>query len=525
MNMSSKLTNLLNDRNLLLIFLGALLYGLSFPPFNLTYGSFVAFIPLYKIVSENPTASKQRWYFFFFGLFAAIIAVHWIYFNVGAPPLTRFISGTLLLIAEGGFQVLVALGLLLCRKLFKEKTIWLLPLFYLGVEQFKIYEELAFPWITVYNSIVNADTLIQFADIGGANFLTLFILYTNLFLFKGYQSLKRKESFRNVFKRVLPAFILLLGFHFYGVYRIHDLSGDNSAGKTANIALIHANLGAKEKWERKNFSRIVSDQIDLSEQAAKQKPDLIVWGESNFPGYLQNYPGYYKFFNNFAQRWRTNLLIGSLGFEFKGEKEDKYNSAFYFAKDGQASRYDKILLVPFGEVFPFSYLFPILKDISLGQSNFSRGAKQKIFSLKNDAKKSLLFAVNICYEGIFSYLNAGFVKSGADILVNISNDAWYGNSAEIYQHNMYNRFRAIENRTPVIRLANKAQNFVFNPDGSFKKMFDSDKEVMHIEKITTSNRISFFTRNYQILRKFYTLVPILLLLAGFFYRFWIKLKR
>ena len=268
----------------------------------------------------------------------------------------------------------------------------------------------------------------------------------------------------------------------------------------------------KEKWEKEQFREIVETQFNLSEAAITEidstigKTDLIIWGETNFPGYLQVKPQYYSRFRRFARKNKVNMLIGSLGFDrirTDDENDDvvlKYNSAFNFSESGEVIRYDKIKLVPFGEVFPYSNMFSFLKEISLGQANFDRGTEQTIFTLKNKNDESINYAVSICYEGLFSYYNAEYAKLGSNFFVNISNDAWYEGSTEIYQHSRFNIYRAIENRRSVVRLANKAENSYIEPSGKLNVLFDKDEVIAKTVNIVSNDEKTFFTKNHKIIK-------------------------
>ena len=511
---SSKVIYTQKLKKIILLILSGMLYGFLFPPVESSYFIFIILIPLISVLKQDKSKRESFNSSFIWGFSAAFIAAFWIFSNVGTTFLLRIVSGIGLMTIVGTFYGFFGLFFYLLKKYFGKRYIWFLPLAWIGMEHIMLYDQFTFPWVTLSNTMTYKLEFIQITDTLGSSFISFVIVLFNVIIYRIIEEfffLKNKKQM--IILPILGISIFLVLFY-YGENRLTEinksLANQESNYKTTNVSLIYPNLGAKEKWEKKNFNNIVETQFELSESAVKKdssigKSDLIIWGETNFPSYLQVRPKYYSRFKRFAKKNKINLLIGSLGFNrirVDGEEDKvlKYNSAFNFAENGEVVRYDKIKLVPFGEVFPYSNILPFLKEISLGQANFDRGIEQKIFTLKNKKDESINYTVSICYEGLFSYYNAEYANLGSNFFVNISNDAWYEGSTEIYQHSRFNIYRAIENRRSVVRLANKAENSYIDPTGKLTVLFDKDIRIAKTVNIVSNDKKTFFTKNHNIIK-------------------------
>ena len=517
-----------------------MLYGFIFPPIESTYFVFIILLPLIAVLKQDKTKRNSFNSSFIYGFSAAFIAAFWIFSNVGTTPFLRVLSGLGLMTIVGTFYGFFGLFFYLLKKNFGKYYIWFLPLVWIGMEHIMLYDQFTFPWVTLYNTMTYKLNFIQISDTFGSSSISFLIVLFNVII---YRFLEEIFFLKNKTKIIgFPAFAIsiFLLISFYGENRISqidkELADTNSNFKFTRVSLIYPNLGARYKWDKENFNEIVETQFALSDQAMDVdstfgKTDLIIWGETNFPGYLQVRPKYYSRFKRFAKKNSVNLLIGSLGFnrvQIDGEKDNtllKYNSAFNFAEDGKVVRYDKIKLVPFGEVFPYSNVLPFLKEISLGQANFDRGKIQTIFTLKNNKNEDVNYTVSICYEGLFSYYNAEFARLGSNFFVNISNDAWYEGSSEMYQHSRFNIYRAIENRRSVVRLANKAENSYIDPSGKLTVLFDKDIQIAKTLNIATNDEHTFFTKYHEIIKYIIIYSNLLLLVFAIVKKYYLKNKK
>lgn len=320
----------------------------------------------------------------------------------------------------------------------------------------------------------------SFVGAYGLSWLIVFVNLAFLFLFELAFRHKREDGILSLFSFLILGFIL--SFYFGSQWRSVD--APKIQADTVLIASIQGNIPQEGKWDPKNKDLIIKTYEGLSRIVpAEEKPDLIIWPEAAFPGYF-NLDRDRSRVMDLAKELGTPILLGSPRLELiqthqtvpstagtafqnlsrnvpgTGEAQEvatevSYNSAFLV--DDQSSvveRYDKMRLVPFGEYVPWRLIFgPIGIErlaYSFGVSDFVAGKEAKVFSLKEKHQ----FSVLICFEDIFPFLARRFAEKGAEFLIVITNDAWFGKSAAPYQHLQASIFRAIENGIPLIRSAN-----------------------------------------------------------------------
>jgi len=258
----------------------------------------------------------------------------------------------------------------------------------------------------------------------------------------------------------------------YGGVRIAQLQHEKYDG-SVKIAMVQGDIPQSIKWDPNFRPSSFGVYVDQTLHAAREHPDLIVWPEAAAAFYVQPdnvYPlaalasdaEYRQRLLQLAREAHTPLLFGAPALRFTPEEIDSFNRAYLVSADGKiVDYYDKIDLAPFAEYVPARKLFGFfVHKVVVGLGEFVPGTRQTLFDVKG-AK----LAVLICYEGIFPDLSRRAVANGADILVNITNDAWYGRSSAPYQLLAMSAMRSVETHTPMVRVANTGISAVIEPDG------------------------------------------------------------
>jgi apolipoprotein N-acyltransferase len=195
-----------------------------------------------------------------------------------------------------------------------------------------------------------------------------------------------------------------------------------------------------------------------------RRTDLIAWPESPAPGFEETNPAFRDAMSELARKAKAPIIVGNIGVD--GDRSvkrgyDMYNSADFIAPDGSfVGRYDKMHLVPFGEYTPYKRLFFFAGSLLEDVGTFDAGTRRTLFDVGGHK-----YGTFICYESIFADEVRHFSQLGADVLVNISNDGWYGDTSAAWQHLNMVRMRAIENHRWVLRATNTGVTAAIDPYG------------------------------------------------------------
>jgi apolipoprotein N-acyltransferase len=258
------------------------------------------------------------------------------------------------------------------------------------------------------------------------------------------------------------AFLIIIGMA--GWFRIAGHSGSDAPCK--KIALLQSNID-QFRWSNKMLDTAFAASESLALAAAAERPDLMILPESALLCYLDHRREYRERVFSWVKKTRIPLIFGSLDWQNapEGSSSDYfvYNTAF-FADTGASmlKPYYKQRLVPFSEAIPFEGLFPILSRVNLGEADFMRGTDPTVFKTGG----GLSMVPLICYESIFpGYVRSRVRSGGANLIVNITNDGWFGRSSGPRHHAMMARMRSIENGISLARCANSGISMFVDPLG------------------------------------------------------------
>jgi len=304
-----------------------------------------------------------------------------------------------------------------------------------------------FPWAMLSHSQWRILPLLQILDLTGAYGLSFLLCAVNLSLHLGFTNPK------GIWK-VLPITMVLFGLVLgYGFLKLKGPPPRTSF----KVGIIQGNVNQSEKWDRSLKERILKVHETLTVEILQENPHLILWPETAFPGYFPQDRLSDKMLE-LSQKGKVPILFGSL----RRESGRVYNSAFLISRGKIMGHYDKVHLVPFGEYLPLrdllEGLFGPFEETVPG--DISPGRTVEVFETPLGR-----FSVLICFEIIFPDLSRAAVRGGADFLVTITNDAWFGRTSAPYQHLAQAVFRAVEVRRWVLRSANTGVSAVVDPRG------------------------------------------------------------
>ncbi len=338
-----------------------------------------------------------------------------------------------------------------------------IPSLWVGLDWFRSIFLTGFPWMDLGYALYNIPSFIQIADLVGHHGVSFLIVLANVFIFQVIKGAKEGES------NLLPFLItlsLITAAGYYSVTRSQEIgrlvgSGD---GTTARIGIVQGNMDQSEKWSPVKQQETVEKYISLSERLSYgEKSQLIVWPETALPFYPPANE-YMLPLRQLVKRSNIGLLTGAPWYEIVDRKARKvkfYNSGFLLtASQGIEGKYYKHHLVPFGEYVPLKKFLPFLDPLVEAVGDFSPGQIAKPIQWQK-AQMGLL----ICFESVFPELSRQWVLQGANLLVNLTNDAWYGRSSAPHQSLAMAVFRAVETRRSLVRSANTGISAFVSPTG------------------------------------------------------------
>lgn len=219
-------------------------------------------------------------------------------------------------------------------------------------------------------------------------------------------------------------------------------------------------------------------------------PDLVVWPESPAP-FVQGDPRLQQALSSVALQTHAPLIVGGIGADYDPHAQawNMYNSAMVVNAQGQmVGRYDKIHLVPFGEYIPFQNLLRFAHKLTGRVGQFSRGTTRQTFLLDGHR-----YGVFICYESVFADEVRHFAANGAEVLVNISDDGWYGDTSAPWQHLNMVRMRAVENRRWLLRDTNTGVTAVIDPYGRVRESIPRHQVDALPAQFAFSSDVTFYS--------------------------------
>ncbi len=477
-----------SPRDYLLALLSGAFLALSFPKPDLSVMAWFAFVPLLLSIARKSPARAFR-----LGMVCGLTAyggiLYWLNIVMtlyGKLPWAISFSLFLVLAAYLAFYVGVVAMLVRRGEIAGISPLLSFPTLWVGFEYLRSFALSGFPWASLGYSQYRVLPLIQIADITGVYGLSFLIVFANVVLLRIIKgAVMRGPSVYPTKSAALLVLLLVLSLS-YGFTRLNSVE----SGAPLKVALVQGNIPQDVKWDPDFQESTVAVYEKLTREAVSDGADLVVWPESALPFYFQSGGEYTRRVESLAANLNAFMVVGSPAAEQKQEKIRYLNSAFLLSPTGTVvGRSDKIHLVPFGEYVPLAKLLPFVHKLVVGIGDFSAGEGTIPLSIGKEK-----IGILICFEGIFPELSRGYVKAGSRLLVNITNDAWYGRSSAPYQHLSMTVFRAVENRVPLIRAANTGITAIIDSKGHIRGMTQLFKETYLAGEVRFGTVEAIYTR-------------------------------
>jgi apolipoprotein N-acyltransferase len=482
-------------------------------PYRRTFFAWLAFVPLlYGLLSaqnlRHPKALQR-------GTFAAYVMgvlwfvgnCYWIYQTMlyygGLPP---FISAGILIaysLILGLYFAAFGLVLTVTARAFRSPHYALLaaPFFWVALELLSA-RLTKVPWDLLGYSQIGNYLLCSLAPFTGVYGLTFVLVAGNALIAWGL--LAPKYRLPIFISGLLLALVLQNGDHF----------APPPAPVQATAVLLQQNLNVNQdnSWPGTEYDEHMSQFLKLSTRTCGPydagmpeldaypvtpdcpvvpvTPGIILWPESPAP-FFDKDPRLLAGLRTLALTMHAPVIAGTTSLDANGLHSDMYNSALFVGLDGAVvGRYDKIHLVPWGEYIPYKRFFSFAKNLTQQAGDMTHGWRRILFNTGDHS-----FGVFICYEEIFGDEIRLFVKRGAQVLVNISNDGWYGDTCAPWQTLDMSRMRAVENRRWVLRDTNTGLTTIIDPYGRLTASIPRHMLSSLAAKYGYRSDLTFYTRH------------------------------
>jgi apolipoprotein N-acyltransferase len=502
-----------------------------FPKYDLGLLAWVALIPLHIALDGLSRRMQAFWLGWLAGIISSTGIMAWVVtamHTYGKVPLVFSYGIMLLLTAYLGLYVgLYSAGVVWFRMLVPRYGLFAAPCLWVALELLKTYVLSGLPWSLLGYSQYRQLDVIQIADHLGVYGVSFLIVLTNVALAELYLWLM--PLFRGFRPARLPWELVTTAAMLVGLSWAYSTSLIASEGiehpkGTLQIAVVQPNIDQAIKWDQAYRDETLQ-RYDRLTGSFGYGADLIVWPEAATPFIYEREPVYQLQLVAMANRASAPLLFGSPAVRFDNDRKPfLLHSVYLLAPDGQLlGRYDKQHLVPFGEYIPLksSVLFFLDKMVE-GIGDFQAGPGPTIlsFQLKESdgatPARRVKFGVLICYEVIFPDLVRRIAGSGAEFLVTITNDAWFGDSSAPYQHFSMVVFRSVENHLAFARAANTGVSGFIDPFGRIISASPIFTQTALQAEIPIRQTKTFYSRHGDVFAYGCVLISLLFCLYGIF---------
>ena len=438
-------------------------YALGTPGYDVPGLPFVCLAPLLALAGSAGSVRQAAWRGWVGGTAGSVPLYYWIAYTLAVQGKLGWGLGVLaafLVSAYVGAYFSVAAAA--ARRLedrFGERGLWLFPAVWIALEMARSHLFTGFPWMLLGYSVAGSATLRQAADLAGVPGLSFLLALSGVSV---YLAVKRifEGSLAAAAIRLTPAAAAILFLALYGRFEPAIPAGSAGGVDEVKVAIAQGGIDQSVKWDPGNQWGTLEIYRELTRTARDAGAQVVVWPETAAPFF-------YGWEARLSRRLGAIVAEGGIPVVFGAPWFDPasggkyYNSVFHMDGRGVVlGRYDKRHLVPFGEYIPLREVLFFLQKLTVGVEDFSSGTAPALFRV--DGRP---VAASVCYEALFPGLFREGVRGGAEWFVNVTNDAWFGDTVAPVQHLAMARMRCVEFRRPMVRAANSGISAVIDAGG------------------------------------------------------------
>ncbi|HET7433430.1 MAG TPA: apolipoprotein N-acyltransferase [Thermoanaerobaculia bacterium] len=438
--------------------LSGVLFALAFPTYSLGWLAFLALTPLLVAIVR----ARGTWEAFFLGwtsqAVAWLVMVPWVVRVMSYYGGLPYVVGVALFVAMALYLGLFggAFGAIVKRLRVGERFLpWLfIPLAWAAIEYARTYLLTGFPWNLIATAIVDSSSLIQLDRAAGPYLIGFLIVLPSAML--AWWITQRPPAIARILVFGTLGIIALVWWG-TGLVATKLVARPNGSPVTT-AALLQPNITQQMRWDEANVVAIYRKMMEMTVDAAKHGAQVIIWPESTVPLSYTETDFFRQSIEETSRRLNVDIILGSVATD-PARPRRLWNSAFLVSGGKTIGHYDKIRLVPFGEYVPLRKMLFFAEKLVHEVGEFEFGTND--FPLTGRLK----YGPAICYEIVYPQITRTQIRHGADVLVTITNDAWYDGTSAPAQHFAQARLRAIEGDRYLLRAATTGISAFVDPTG------------------------------------------------------------
>jgi apolipoprotein N-acyltransferase len=512
--------------------LSALLLLLSFPPFNLNFLAWISLAPLLYVLVRGVRPRRAFWLGWLLGIEFTFFAENWI-----AHSMTVF-GGMLTILAyliALFFAAILALfpaafSLIMARfvKQWGVRALALAPLVWTAIEWVRPYLT-SVTWNAVGVSQFRYPAISRLAQYGGVYLISACVVAGNAVAVLLLKAIWEKNR-----ALIRPAALLAILVVFSVLFSESNKMPAKPASRPVTVVGVQPNLPPDKTVSFVDLENNLRLSREGVAKAPEKRADLIIWAESPLLLFYESEEGVRAALDGLANETGSHLIVNSTA-QVGGQYTNSVQVIPPKSADRPMKRYDKVRLVPFGEYVPFNAVlkYVVPRVISSESGGFARGTEAVVNTLRLETSRGFMISAEqegtaierttdfirvssfICYEAAYPDLVRQFVRNGATMLVNVSNDAWFGNTAGAEQHLAHAIMRAIENNRPLVRVTNSGVSALITAEGTVIDRLPSFTAATQVWTAEPRRELTFYTRHGEWFAMACALLGLLALVLSF----------
>jgi apolipoprotein N-acyltransferase len=466
--------------------------------FFLPWLAYGAFLPLFFCIDKRRPRSEVALCGFLYGAISSFILLRWIAFTISVygnlGPFVGYLSAILLSLYCGIFFSIFSLIVHLGLYRWRYWGFCMVPFIWSGLEVLRSIRQEGFPWLLLGYSQYGDRLAREFAALGGVIGVGFLLMAINVCLYVALKNYFEKRKIAGILSPALLFLGILFLLHLPGFSRLGRESSTGPPTDTVKVLVVQPNIEQWKKWDEKFQAESMEINRSVTDENIEEGTELVIWPETALPFFYGWDEEMTLNLDNYLLSLKRPLITGTPWLEAIPE-ERYFNSTILFSREGRIlSRYDKVKLVPFGEYVPLRGIFFFVDKITEGAEDFSAGRHVELL-LTGPVK----VVPAICYEAIFPLHSLKGVSMGGNLLVNITNDAWFGDTEAPYQQLYMAAFRAIETGRFMVRSSNSGISGVIGPHGAILMQIGLFKRGAFVAKVPLLTGMTFYTINAKLI--------------------------